>query len=175
MKLVRSRTAAVMVAALSTLLTGPVLAQSPGPEETSEPAQSWLYIQTAESATFDGTTLTLGNASPTVVAFTDRPERTVRPGPLTDLVAHWGDGENSFAADPPQAGLTSIVDGGLQTAVVELSEPQLDGTTLTYQVRVLEGDVPETGGQSSLVIDSGCNPYGRPGCGSPTLLSGVGS
>jgi hypothetical protein len=52
-------------------------------------------------------------------------------------------------ADPPNAGLTSIVDGKLQTATVS--------TTLTFQARVLEGTPPTSGGTSSIFIDSGCN------------------
>jgi len=60
-------------------------------------------------------------------------------------------------ADPPNAGLTSIVDGKLQIATVELKQPHLDGTTLTFQARVVEGTPPASGGATSVFIDGGCN------------------
>ena len=63
-------------------------------------------------------------------------------------------GKGSFKSDPPNAGLTSIVDGKLQTATVELTKPYLNGATLTYAVRVLGGTPPASDGTSSLFIDS---------------------
>ena len=64
-------------------------------------------------------------------------------------------GKGSFKTEPPNAGLTSLVDGKLHTASVELKEPRLKGTTLTYQVKVLEGQLPKAAGPSSLFIDGG--------------------
>jgi hypothetical protein len=66
-------------------------------------------------------------------------------------------GKNGFKSDPPNAGLTSLVDGKLQTATVELTQPRLDGTTLTYQVRITKGTLPPKAGATSLFIDSGCH------------------
>ena len=143
------------------LLAGPALAD---PTETAKAAgkgASWLFIQTAESAKFDGTTLTLTNVNPSVVMFTDRPARMAESVPTTKFLADWGQGgANSFQSDPPNAGLTSLVDGELQTATVELTKPHLDGATLTYEARVLEGTPPPTAGPSSLFIDAGCSPVG---------------
>ena len=49
-----------------------------------------------------------------------------------------------FFQDP-----TKIID-----AVLEISEPQLDGNKLSYKVKVLLGDLPTDGGELSLFIDS---------------------
>jgi len=48
------------------------------------------------------------------------------------------------------------VDGKLQTATVELKQPSLNGTTLTFQARVLEGTPPTSGGTTSVFIDMSC-------------------
>jgi hypothetical protein len=137
------------------LLSGAVLADPAATAKAAGKEVSWLFIQTAQSAQFDGKTLTLKNISPSVVMFTDRPARAAEAIPTVTFLTYWGKGgTQSFQSKPPNAGLTSVVDGKLQTATVELTKPHLDGTTLTYQVRVLEGTVPTSGGASSVFIDS---------------------
>jgi hypothetical protein len=140
------------------LLSNPALAD---PVETAKAAgkdASWLFIQTARKVQFDGKTLTLSGVDPSVVMFTDRPKRVAEAIPTVTFIKDWGaKGKNSFVADPPNAGLTSIVDGKLQTATVELKQPSLNGTTLTFQARVLEGTPPTSGGTSTIFIDGGCN------------------
>jgi len=150
------------------LLSSPALAD---PAETAKAAgkdASWLFIQTAQKVRFDGKTLTLSGVDPSVVMFTDRPKRTAETIPIATFIKDWGTkGKNSFVADPPNAGLTTIVDGKLQTATVELKQPSLDGTTLTFQARVLEGTPPASGGTTSVFIDQ-CvhngNPHDPPIC-----------
>jgi hypothetical protein len=149
----------VAVALLGTaLLAGPALADPAATAKAAGKEASWLFIQTAQSAQFDGKTLTLKNVSPSVVMFTDRPARAAEAIPTAAFLASWDKGgAKSFQSDPPNAGLTMLVDGKLQTATVELKQPRLEGTTLTYQARVLKGTLPPTAGTSSLFIDSGCN------------------
>jgi hypothetical protein len=137
------------------LLAGPALADPVATAKAAGKEASWLFIQTAQSAQFDGKTLTLKNVSPSVVMFTDRPARATEAIPTATFLTNWDKGgTQSFQSKPPNAGLTSVVDGKLQTATVELTKPHLDGTTLTYQVRVLEGTVPTSAGASSVFIDS---------------------
>ena len=137
------------------LFPGPALAE---PAETSKAAgkdANWLVIQTASELQFDGKTITLTNVDPSVVMFTDRPARMAEAIPTATFVASWDKvGAKSFQSDPPNAALTSIVEGKLQSATVELSDPRLDGTTLTFKVRVIEGAVPAEGKTASLFIDS---------------------
>jgi hypothetical protein len=143
------------------LLSGPVLADPAATAKAAGKDASWLFIQTAESAQFDGKTLTLKNINPSVVMFTDRPARAAEAIPTAAFLASWDKGgAKSFQSDPPNAGLTMLVDGKLQTATVELKLPHLEGTTLTYAVRVLKGTLPPTGSTGSLFIDGRCNNYG---------------
>ena len=114
-------------------------------------------IQTAPQMQFDGKTLTLKNINPSVVMFTDRPERMAEALPTAKFLTYWDQGgTKSFQSNPPNAGMTFLVDGKLQTATVELTEPRLDGTTLTFKVRVIEGTVPAAGKTTSLFIDDVC-------------------
>jgi len=143
------------------LFAGPARAASADTAKAAGKDAKWLFIQTAPTIKFDGKTLTLQNINPSVVMFSDRPARMAEAIPTAAFVKNWDKGEKkSFKSDPPNAGLTSIVDGKLQTATVELKQPHLDGTALTYQARVVEGKLPQTGGTSSLFIDAGCNNYG---------------
>ena len=140
------------------LLTGPALAD---PIETIKAAgkgASWLFIQTAANVQFDGKTLTLQNINPSMVMFTDRPARMAQSIPTATFLKSWDQGgKGSFKSDPPNAGLTTLVDGKLQSSTVELTQPRLDGTTLTYQARITEGTLPPQAGTISLFIDGGCH------------------
>ena len=142
------------------LLAGPALADPTETVKAAGKGSSWLFIQTASQMQFDGKTLTLTNVSPSVVMFTNRPARVAEAIPTAKFLTNWDQGgANSFQSSPPNAGLTSLVDGKLQTATVALTQPHLDGTTLTYEARVVEGNPPQAGGTSSLFIDAGCAPW----------------
>jgi hypothetical protein len=116
------------------LLNGPALAD---PAETTKAAgkdASWLFIQTASQMQFDGKALTLRNINPSMVMFTDRPARMAEAVPTATFLKHWNHGgKGSFKSAPPNAGATFLVNGKLQTATLELSQPHLDGTTQTYK------------------------------------------
>ncbi len=115
-----------------------------------------LFVQTAQGVVFqEGSpaTLTLKNVSPSVVFFSDRPKRIAGHVSLTGFLAAWAEGSDSFAEDPPNANL-SIVDGKtINNTVVELMNPTYDGTDLTYEVVEISGNLPASGGISSLFID----------------------
>lgn len=121
---------------------------------------NWLFIQTSQGATFDGKTLTLTNINPAIVMFSDRPTRAAESVPVNDFLNAWDSKKSGgFETDPPNAGITFITNGNLNTASVELKRPKLTDTTLTYQVRVLKGKLPANLGTISLFIDGGCSPW----------------
>ena len=128
----------------------------------------YLFVQTAQGVTSSGDKLTLRGVSPATLFFSDRPERIVGHGATEELVADWTRGEDSFADDPPNATL-SILGGGeeIEDVVVVLSEPVLAGSDLTYTVKVLDGQLPASGGAASLFIDI----IGRPL--TPVSVAGV--
>ncbi|MGB3050817.1 MAG: hypothetical protein WBB42_07440 [Polyangiales bacterium] len=120
--------------------------------QTSDP--TYLFVQNAQSVESTPGTLTLKGVSPTTLYFTDRPQRSAGHNRTTDFVADWGEGEDSFSADPPNATLSILEhDGEVTNVVVTISNPRLEGQNLTYDVKTLEGDLPKTGGAAALFID----------------------
>ena len=116
-------------------------------------APQFLFVQTAEGMTFADGRLTLKDVSPITVLFSDRPDRLAGHMTTANFVPFWDEGDNSFASDPPNANL-SLLDGKtMRNVVVELRSPRLTGRDLSYQVSVLEGEMPASGGAASLFID----------------------
>jgi hypothetical protein len=115
----------------------------------------FLFVQTAKAMSFDkgSNQLTLEDVSPITVMFADRPERIASQMKTQKFVPFWSKGKDSFLSDPPNADV-SILDGDkLKQVVVTLMDPKVDGDTLTYKVKVLEGDMPDKGKDVSLFID----------------------
>lgn len=120
-----------------------------------------LFVQTAGRLTTDGEkTITLDSLSPSTIYFADRPKREVGHMTTSQFVDLWGEGDNSFALDPPNAVLSFAEpsDRTPEEVVVTISEPRLNGDSLTYQVTVLDGTLPASTGPCALFID----PFGRP-------------
>jgi hypothetical protein len=140
-------TAAALVASATPLR--PALAQ--GAKEAD-----FLFVQNAKSMSYDKASgkLTLLGVSPVTIFFTDRPERIAGNMPTSVFVPFWSDGKDSFAKDAPNANL-SVLEKGSAVAdiVVTLRNPILKGDNLSYQVAILEGNMPAKGGPASLFID----------------------
>ena len=128
--------------------------------DTPAPAANWLIVQNSTGLKFDGKSITLEGVSPQTILFTDRPERMSATMPTEIFVKDWTAGKDSFEVDPPNASLSTVVDGKENTSVVELTNPRLDGTNLTYDVRILEGTPPNAGTNSALFIDWWYGPWG---------------
>jgi hypothetical protein len=128
-----------------------------------------LFVQSAQQVTSGDGALTLHGLAPSTLMFSDRPQRIVGHLTTAQFVEGWGHGENSFLEDPPNAVLSFLADGDAtpEDVVVTLTNPQLDAQGLTYNIDVLEGDLPGTTGPCSLFID----PVGRPL--SPVSVMGV--
>jgi len=65
-----------------------------------------MFVQTARGITSDGATLTLRDVTPSTLFFSDRPQRVVGHMTTAEFVELWGEGDNSFEADPPNAVLS---------------------------------------------------------------------
>ncbi len=131
------------------------------PEARSQPDEfEALYVQSAQGVTSGSGSMTLQGLAPATLMFSDRPERIVGHLTSAQFVEGWGDGDNSFLEDPPNAVLSfpASQDETPEDVVVTLTSPRLDGETLTYDVSVLEGEMPDATGPCSLFID----PIGRP-------------
>ena len=132
-------------------------------------AEESMFVQTAEAVTSDGATMTLLGVTPSTLCFSDRPQRIVGHMATTDFVELWGEGENSFEEDPPNAVLAFLEPGddAPEDAVVIIRHPRLTDGQLSYSVEVLEGVLPDKSGPITLFID----PFGRPL--SPISVCGV--
>ena len=124
---------------------------TPQTTEKSDKVQL-LFVQNGVSGSFNGTTLTLEGIGPTIF-FSDRPERVTGQVRTSEFIGHWDKGSDNFAADPPNATLSIFGEKGVESAVVELTDPKLENNILSYQVKVLEGKLPASFKESSLFID----------------------
>lgn len=104
---------------------------------------SWLFSHTADAGTLtpeaDGTyTLTMDDIDPKVMGFTDRPDRQTMILSAEDLVEAW---PTMFADSAPNAVLVEHEPSGeTDSLVVVLSDPRLDGSTMTYTAEILEDE-----------------------------------
>jgi hypothetical protein len=132
-------------------------------------AEQSMFVQTAQGITRMDGTLTLNGVTASTLYFSDRPQRVVGHMATTDFVDLWGEGDNSFESDPPNAVL-SFLDPGAdvpQDAVIVIKAPELENGELSCSIDVLEGEVPDLAGPVTLFID----PFGRPL--SPVSVCGV--
>jgi len=85
--------------------------------------------------------MTLYGVPAQTVFFTDRPQRVVGNIGTDQFVAKWttDTGPNGFAKDPPNAAVSVFELSGVKSAIVELTNPRLNGNNLSYNVKVLQG------------------------------------
>ena len=126
-----------------------------------------LYAQTAGGMAYEDGRLTLDGIGATTLYFSDRPQRITGHIPTEEFFDTWGEGDDSFADDPPNAVLSTFTEDEINDVVVVLSEPALDGDQMSYSVDILDGEMPVSGGASSLFIDM----IGRPL--TPVSVAGV--
>jgi hypothetical protein len=120
-----------------------------------------LFVQTAGKLASDGRKMiSLKSVSPSTLYFADRPRRETGHMSTQRFVELWGEGESSFAADPPNAVLSFAEpeDRTPEEVVVTIRYPRLGGDSLSYEVDVLGGTLPTSTGPCALFID----PFGRP-------------
>jgi hypothetical protein len=112
-----------------------------------------LFVQNAKNVSFSEGKLVLRGVNPVTVCFTDRPARMAGHMQTSKLIPLWSQGKDSFLKDNPNATLSVFGGDNVSDLVVELSNPQLSGNDLTYDVRLLEGTPPANGGACALFID----------------------
>jgi hypothetical protein len=126
-----------------------------------------LYVQTAHAMSAEHGRITLHRLAPSTLFFSDRPDRVTGHIRSTEFVDTWDKGDDSFALTPPNAVLSIFQPDEVQDVVVVLTDPRLTSDTLTYSVQVLDGELPPSGGECALFIDT----IGRPL--SPVSLAGM--
>ncbi len=133
--------------------TGATSAPPPGKSSVKTDMVPSLFVMNAHGASLQGQTLTLDGVSPNSIVFADRPVRAAGHLLTQHLLEEWTEG--SFAKDPPNATVSVMSKDGasVRDAVVELRDPHLDGDKLTFDVRVLEGDLTGADGPASVFVD----------------------
>ncbi len=139
------------------------------PAQAEDEECEMLFVEQAKSMAFGAGVMTLMEVSPTIIFFCDRPVRTAGHMTLDAFIELVSEGENSFKENPPNAALSVFGDDGDvgQVVMVLSKTPKIDGTTMSFEIQVLEGTMPKIGGPIALFID----PIGRPI--SPTSRAGV--
>ena len=155
----------VVAISIGALLWMPAMAGAQAPTTTapsaSPPGKSSvkvdmvpsLFVMNARGASLQGKTLTLAGVSPTSIVFADRPVRAAGHLPTEALLEEWTTGD--FAKDAPNATVSVLSKDGASAhdVVVELKSPHLEGDRLTFDVRVLEGDLAGADGPASVFVD----------------------
>lgn len=148
--------AAAAAAALASAV-GPARAQTAATPTAAEASGNadFLFVQTARRMSFDraANRLTLHDASPVTLFFSDRPDRIAGNMRTAAFVPFWSQGRDSFLSDPPNADLSIVEGGELRQIVVVLRNPVLEGGSLAYTVQVLAGTMPDAGEDISVFID----------------------
>jgi hypothetical protein len=128
-----------------------------------------MFVQCAHGMTTTDSSVTLHGQAHSTLFFADRPQRVVGHIHTKNFVRDWGEGENNFAEDPPNAVLFFLEEGDTvpEEVTMVIRDPQVIEDTLTYKVEVLDGTLPAKAGPCTLFID----PFGRPL--SPVSASGI--
>jgi hypothetical protein len=131
------------------------LAQST-PAAPAKITASVLFVQTAAKIDYKDGVMTLYDVPSQTMFFTDRPNRVIGNLPTDKFVTRWTTDKspNGFSVIPPNAAVTLFQEDGAKTAIVELSNPRLDGKNLSYDVKVLQGIAMAQSAQGVLFIDN---------------------
>ncbi len=115
-----------------------------------------LAVLNAAGAKLEGDKLILTGVSANSIVFADRPVRAAGHVTTKQFIMQWDEGKNNFAVDPPNATVSVLGGDGsdVNDAVVVLKAPRLDGTTLTFDVAVLEGSLNGAKGPAAVFIDA---------------------
>lgn len=117
-----------------------------------------LFVQTSHSMSYDDGKLTMYTLAPTTLFFSDRPDRVTGHISSEEFVDSWDKGPDSFESNPPNAVLSVFHPDMVSDIVVELLNPELAGSEMSYEVIIQDGEMPASGGPSALFIDT----IGRP-------------
>ncbi|MEO8344980.1 MAG: hypothetical protein ABI607_04720 [Betaproteobacteria bacterium] len=159
----------LLATALAALICLPQAGFAQAPAKNNAPAKSTpvaisqqkvelLFVQNATGIEYDKAkgTLRMKNVARSTLFFTDRPVRMAGHYHTRDeFLPLWSEGPDSFAKSPPNATLSLLEVGkaDLQNAVINLRNPRMQGKDLLYDIKLIEGTVPQAAGDAVLFID----------------------
>lgn len=112
---------------------------------------SYLYVASAPSGSLKGDILTL-NGVPNIVYFSDRPARTAGHLSIEKFIASWSEANEPSNENPPNAVL-SVLDNTSQNFVVEILSVESKNDSMSFKVKELQGEIPDSFEGASLFID----------------------
>jgi hypothetical protein len=114
-----------------------------------------LAVMNAAGATLADGKLTLTGVAANTIVFADRPVRAAGHVTTSQFLMQWDGDKDSFAAVPPNATVSVLGGDGTEVsdAVVVLTNPVLDGSTLSFDVSVLEGALAGSGPAAVFIDD----------------------
>ena len=112
--------------------------------------KSYLLVISADAVWYADSVLALDGVDPNVVWFTDRPAHEAGTADIDAFLQLWGE-NGTFNLSPPNA---ALVVKGHEPSVVELLSVEETSSGISFGIKILSGDVPASGGASSLVVDS---------------------
>jgi hypothetical protein len=130
----------------------------PTTSATSSQAQL-MFVQSAEDIRVNPTnkTVRLIKVNPQTLYFSDRPVRMAGHLKMADYLTEWTAkaGKDNFGADPPNATLSVYEPGQPDNTiiVVEILNPIVEGSDITYTYKIINGTMPVAGGATALFID----------------------
>ena len=136
-----------------------VLVTGTGCNHSSSQAPELMFVHIAEDIKVDpaAQTLRLVKVAQQTLYFSDRPQRIAGHLKMADYLQEWTAkaGKDNFHADPPNATLSVYEPGQPDNtvAVIEITNPVVDGADLVYNYKVINGKMPASGGATSLFID----------------------
>ncbi len=113
----------------------------------------YVHVQTAQSLGINlNGRITLHSVAATTLQFSTRPYRLTGSIKTTDFVSTWGEGDDTFAENPPNA-LLSVADGSnVSNAIVVISDPQLSDGHPSYTIDLSDGSLTPADGPVTVVI-----------------------
>ncbi|MEB3192751.1 MAG: hypothetical protein VKL42_20605 [Snowella sp.] len=128
------------------------------PETASAQKVQLMFVQTSADlkVNSEDKTLRLVNVNPQTLYFSDRPKRVAGNLTMPAYFDEWTAkaGSDNFKNDPPNATL-SVYEGSNKEntlAVIEISNPVMEGKDLIYKYKMIEGEMPKSGGATALFI-----------------------
>ena len=155
----KSRRALISTAALAAVAVVGLPLGFARKARADEPKPMLMFVQIADDVKVDkaAKTVRLVKVNQQTLYFADRPERIAGHIKMPTYLTEWTAkaGKDNFGNNPPNATLSVYepAQANNTVAVVEISNPKVDGSDLVYNYKLIEGKLPTGGGATSLFID----------------------
>lgn len=127
-------------------------------EHVVDDSYSYQFVLSGDTGALKDGKITL-NGLPIVTFYSLGTKRGDGHFFVKSFVEVWNNNAKIFENDPPNGTLSVLSDKGSSGAVVELSEPAATLNSITFNVRVLEGGLPEEFGSYTLFLRLKLNEY----------------